>query len=156
MGLEIRECCAADLPAVRYLLQQLGENTHSAPAGEFARLEDTYRAMAEAPDVYLNLIAVADGQVAGLISLVFYKTLFHAGGTALINELVVDLPWRGRGLGRALIERARAEAQHRGLDEIEVSTERDNQAARAFYHRCGFDEEYVLLGAEFDAGTQPP
>ncbi len=35
------------------------------------------------------------------------------------------------------------------MDEIEVGTETDNAAARRFYKKNGFDEEYVLLGMEF-------
>ncbi len=38
----------------------------------------------------------------------------------------------------------------RGLDELEVGTEKTNQGAQRFYQKCGFDQEYVLLGMEFD------
>ncbi len=46
-------------------------------------------------------------------------------------------------------EATRAEARRRGMDEIEVGTEKTNLAAQRFYRRVGFDEEYVLLGEDF-------
>jgi len=36
------------------------------------------------------------------------------------------------------------------MDELEVGTETGNGPARQFYRKCGFDEEYVLLGMEFE------
>ena len=48
-----------------------------------------------------------------------------------------------------MVERAKEEALRRGMDELEVGTEKTNEGAQAFYKKCGFDEEYVLLGMEF-------
>jgi ribosomal protein S18 acetylase RimI-like enzyme len=146
----IRPCEFEDLSAVRELLQQL--STVAEPAGDL-RLEvmtGILREMVELPGLYFNLVATVEGSVVGFVSVLFYKTLFHRGGTALINELVIDRDWRGQGLGRALIQAVIAEAKSRGIDEVEVSTEQTNHAALRFYRRCGFDEEYVLLGMEFD------
>lgn len=81
--------------------------------------------------------------------MVFYKTVFHRGGTALINELIVTRKHRGRGIGTKLVEAAVREAKARGMDEIEVGTEKGNGRAIGFYQANGFDEEYVLLGREF-------
>ncbi len=148
--LQIRPCQMHDLPVVRELLQQLGEVAHEGSRLKLDHIQKLFEEMAAQPDIYLNLVAVAEGQVTGFISLIFYKTLWHHGGTALINELVVQRELRGAGIGRALIGRAIAEAHTRGMDEIEVGTEEDNHRALGFYHRCGFDEEYVLLGMEFD------
>jgi GNAT superfamily N-acetyltransferase len=80
-----------------------------------------------APGVYSNYLAELDGRAAGFLSAVFYETPFHAKGTCLINELVVARGARGRGVGRGLVETVREEARRRG-----------------------FDEEYVLLGQEFE------
>ena len=149
---DIRPCTQADLPAVRDLMRELAEA--ATPAVEFS-LDDMARTFADLerhPDLYLNLVAVVEGQVVAFISLIFYETLFHAGGTALINELIVTGRRRRQGIGCALVERARAEAVARGTDELEVATELDNQRARDFYRGCGFDQEYVLFGLEFDQG----
>lgn len=148
--IEVRELRAGDLPAVRGLLGQLAEQ-----AGEGDRsarnidVEALFLEMSGSPRFYQNWVAVEGERVIGFLSLIFYRTLFHAGGTALVNELIVDRDRRGGGVGRLLMDRAVAEARGRGMDEIEVGTETDNAAARRFYKKNGFDGEYVLLGMEF-------
>lgn len=146
----VRPCLPADLPAVHSLLAQLEEVASSGGGLSLKQLAAMYDEMDTAPDFYLNLVAVSGETVLGFISLVFYKTFFHKGGTALINELVVSSAARGQGIGRMLIEQAQCEALARGMDELEVGTEEENTAAQKFYQACGFDESYVLLGMEFD------
>jgi ribosomal protein S18 acetylase RimI-like enzyme len=148
----IRRLAADDLPVVQGLLAQLAEAAH-ADTYQPARMAELLLEMETLPQVYLNLVCEIDGMVRGFLSVVFYRTLFHAGGTALINELVVDRSCRGRGLGRALVQAAVEAARARGMDEIEVGTENENLAAQSFYHRVGFDEEYILLGLEFPVNT---
>ncbi len=145
----IRPCKKEDLPAVVELMQQLGEFARSDNQFKLDHFQQLLDVMNANPASYHNLVCEVDGQVCGFLSLVFYSSFFHRVGTALINELVIDSSQRGLGLGRQLIEAAVAEARARGMDEIEVGTEETNQAAQQFYKKCGFTEEYVLLGMEF-------
>lgn len=145
----IRPCKSADLPAVLELMKELAEVAHGECAPDLATMAQVFVHMQNAPAFYLNLVAEVEGLVAGFMSLIFYKTVFHRGGTALINELVLGRTFRGRGIGTALIERAKEEALDRGLDELEVGTESSNTGALSFYRKCGFESEYVLLGLEF-------
>ena len=147
--INIRPCKPEDLPAVLELMQQLGEFAHGETAFSLDHFRRLFAEMSAAPAIYLNLVCEIDGQVCGFLSLVFYTSFFHAVGTALINELVIDSARRGLGLGRQLIEAAISAARARGMDEIEVSTEKTNLAAQQFYHKSGLSEEYVLLGMEF-------
>ena len=71
-----------------------------------------------------------------------------AGGTALINELIVTRQYRGKGIGRLLVQRAIDAAVEMGANEIEVSTTRDNEQAIRFYRRNGLVDESVVLGKE--------
>ena len=153
----IREMLHQDLGEVRALLAELAAHTTRGEAhrGEIDA-EGILAAMSRTPEFYSNWVAVEGTRVVGFVSLVFHKTLFHPGGTALINELVVAGDRRGRGIGRLLVARAAEEARGRGMDEIEVGTERENAAAQSFYRAVGFDEEYVLLGREFEAGPGGP
>jgi len=148
MKIILRPCEDRDLKAVAELLNELKEVASTDSDFHEEDLKDIFKAMANS-DVYLNLVAEMNGEIVGFISMIFYKTLFHKGGTALINELIVSDRHRGKGIGRMLIDRAREEAIGRGMDELEVGTEKTNKAAQAFYKKCGFDEEYILLGMEF-------
>lgn len=144
----IRAYTIQDLQDVLGLLHQLDEFTDSETTIEDDRLEELFAEMAAAPAFYTNLVCEIEGRAAGFLSIIFYRTPFHTGGTALINELIVDQDYRGRGLGQALIAHAIALARTRGMDEIEVGTEKSNLAAQKFYKKAGFDEEHVLLGMD--------
>jgi GNAT superfamily N-acetyltransferase len=68
----------------------------------------------------------------------------------LIDELVVAKTYRGRGIGKVLIEAATDKCRELGCCEVEVSTEMTNDKARAFYKSCGFKEDSVLLEYDLD------
>lgn len=48
------------------------------------------------------------------------------------------MPVSGRGVGQALLEACRAEAQKRGCTSLELSVWCFNQEAVAFYQHCGY------------------
>lgn len=64
-----------------------------------------------------------------------------------IGLLAVDERSEGNGVGRALVERAKDWARHRGLHRIMLDTGVANHHARGFYARLGFEEESVRLSA---------
>lgn len=148
--INIRPLNQHDLRKIHDLILQLTEaapTTHVIRAEQMAQMLTSMKAN---PEMYLTLVADQAGEVAGMISLVFYQVWFHPGGTALITELIVDRHHRNQGIGAMLVAAAEKEARDRGMDEIEVGTETDNSGAQRFYRRCGFDETYVLLGREFE------
>ena len=115
----IRQCNEHDLPAVAVLLGQL--ITHDTPSLDPDVLQSILDTMNRAPEIYHNLVATDDQVIIGFISVIFYKTLFHKGGTALINELVVEAAYRGRGVGRLLVQRAKEEALARVQSILDTS-----------------------------------
>jgi len=146
----IRPMQADDFPAIQQLIFQLTDAVESQHVITQTQMEDVLEYIQKRPKMYLTLVAEEENHVVGLLSLVFYRVWFHPGGTALITELVVDEKCRGKGIGAQLIEEAIYAAQIRGMDEIEVGTERENTSAQRFYRRCGFDEEFILLSKEFE------
>lgn len=146
----IRTLQVDDIPAVHRLIDQLAESMESPYHISQEQLEDVVRRADAQPEVYLNLVAEEAEGVVGVISLIFFHVLCHPGGTALINELVVDQTFRRRGIGAKLIDAAEKAALARGMDEIDVGTECQNLTAQRFYRQCGFDREFVLLEKEFE------
>lgn len=145
-----------DLAALVELMRELSRSAESTVDFTVEALETTLDAMAKSPGMYVNLVAERTGtnkaepEIAGFISVVFYRSFFHRVGTALINELVVLPSHRGAGVGTVLVDAVRREALRRRMDEVEVGTERTNSVAQSFYRKAGFDEEYILLGMELD------
>ena len=59
---------------------------------------------------------------------------------ALIYDIQVEEPLRGRGYGRHLMELAEEQARDMGLARIELNVFGDNPVARALYERLGYVE----------------
>lgn len=147
--IRIDEAAARDLSALEALLGELFEAMEEAPEGGAQAAVANCRSLIADPG-HIVLVARAGGDVVGLLNFTTRRTLAHARPSALIDELVVARSQRGRGIGRLLIEEAARRARALGCEELEVSTESANRQARAFYAKCGFDEEAVLLERQLD------
>jgi ribosomal protein S18 acetylase RimI-like enzyme len=64
---------------------------------------------------------------------------------AHVTTLILDEPFRGRGLGRALMDDAFEWCAEQGVDEVSLDTGVRNTGGRRFYARYGFEESQVLL-----------
>jgi len=97
------------------------------------------------------LLAVAGVKVVGIAGFLA-ETLperAHAGefGISIARE------WRGRGIGRALLEALFAWAAERGIRRIEGGAFATNPRALDLYRRLGFVEEGRLRGAVIRDGV---
>ena len=86
----------------------------------------------------LLLTARRNGRIVGVLVLALYPTL--TGRKAWIEDVVVDNAERGAGIGRALVERAIAEASERGAATLDLTSNPSRQAAHRLYRACGFEE----------------
>jgi ribosomal protein S18 acetylase RimI-like enzyme len=78
-------------------------------------------------------LAYLDQQLAGQIRLCRYWNRY-----AYIEDIVVDVNYRRRGIGRALIRQAIAWAQENGFPGIMLETQDNNVAGCGLYQSCGF------------------
>lgn len=143
----IRAARAADSAAVYRLIVQLQQFAGAEVAQEAALVRQFVQALADPR--FRAFVAVRSGAVQGVITLWLRESLFHKGPVALIDELIIDEGGRGRGVGAQLVDHVVRYCAELGCAEVEVTTETDNRAARAFYAKCGFAEEGVLLEREF-------
>jgi ribosomal protein S18 acetylase RimI-like enzyme len=86
-----------------------------------------------------HFVAIADGKVIGWcdIALKPRPTLRHSGvlGMGVLSE------YRGRGIGRALIDATLQAAGASGISRIELTVRVDNEPAKRLYERFGFVTE---------------
>lgn len=79
--------------------------------------------------------------VIGFVALSRLPTLTSVLGW--IDAMVVDPAFRRIGVGAALLEATLRQADHLGMVEVYVNTERGSEIARAFYHASGFQDGRV-------------
>ncbi|QOI98978.1 MAG: GNAT family N-acetyltransferase [Phycisphaeraceae bacterium] len=82
------------------------------------------------------LIAWEGGSAAGVVAV---RPMAEAGACEM-KRLYVRPAWRGRGVGRALVEGIVSAARGMGYGVMRLDTSAEMSAARATYERAGFRE----------------
>jgi GNAT superfamily N-acetyltransferase len=141
-GLLIREARTEDASAVAGLLGQLGYPV-AAPA-----LTARFERLRAAGDRLF--VAEAAGRVVGLANLHVSPSLEYDAPAAKLGALVVDHQHRGRGIGRALVEAAEAEARALGCVLLFLTTSERRAGAHAFYERLGLEHTGRRYGKRLD------
>ena len=91
------------------------------------------------------LVGDLAGEVIGLITCTLRPSLYHAGDSCMIEELVVREDFRSAGIGGMLLEAIVSLAADKGCPEVSLSVMSFNTKAIEFYRRHGFVDEAVLL-----------
>ncbi len=82
----------------------------------------------------VTLLDEEAGQIRG-----YAMVLFNAGTSlARLYSIAVDRPWRGRGLGRLLIQEAEREALAHDCVTIRLEVRRDNVPTISLYRQMGY------------------
>jgi ribosomal protein S18 acetylase RimI-like enzyme len=146
----IREWKITDLDAIIKLLTQMNEALSEDQELEESNIREHFVKMEEQKDTYENYVLEEEQKIIGYMSLLFYRSLYHKEDTAQVNELIIDKEYRNKGLGKELLQYGIKRAQEREMDEIEIGVEKENIKAIKFYKDNGIEEEYLLLGKEFE------
>ena len=140
----IRDAQPDDAPDVVRLIGELAQaEGDSSPLSE-AFVGDYLRA----PRCGL-LLALVEDEVAGLLSYSTRPDLYHAAPSVMIDELIVSAPYRGGGIGSALLTELLARAAADGSAEVSVTTMPDNAGAQRFYRAHGLVDEALFLEKHF-------
>jgi GNAT superfamily N-acetyltransferase len=128
--IEIRACTPDDSAAVSNLLGQLGYTVS---------IRQTTEQVAElcktgADPIFL---ALADGQVLGLLALHLCRMLQYPSPMLRVTVLVVDRRARRRGIGKLLMEHAERVGVAAGCEFVELTSAMDRAEAHAFYPKSG-------------------
>ena len=127
----IRLATLDDAPAIAGLAAQLGYIT---PESEVAcRLAELFQQANRA----IYVAAFPAGDVVAWIDLYIHRSLLD-NPLVMIGGLVVDTAYRGKGIGRRLMEHAEAWGRARGCDAVYLKTCVDRQDAHTFYEHLGY------------------
>jgi ribosomal protein S18 acetylase RimI-like enzyme len=101
------------------------------------------------PDNVL-LVAESDGQVLGYTyaTVEGYDYMSLRGPAGVLNDIVVDPSYRGRGIGHMLLEATMDELKARGVPRVVLSTAERNEAAQHLFERSGFRRTMIEMTRE--------
>lgn len=167
-----RKASVATVPAVEIVLEEIGPESIERARGlmlELHRHEMAVQpALGSAPgrsdeefwDHYSSgfarwyldggfaVIATQNGVDVGFLFCTEREGLFGFRSSARIGyveDIVVSEAARTGGVGRALMDAARAKFKERGYSHFELSSVPGNEEARAFYRRLGLEPAAVLM-----------
>jgi len=91
-------------------------------------------------------IVNVDGNAVGYVVLVFSFSVEFGGRTAFIDELLIDERFRGRGIGREVVDQVIEYARALGVQNLLLEVTESNLPARRLYQSAGFlDRKYRLM-----------
>lgn len=132
------------LPLIRayqefYNMAEIDDEKNRSHFGRF--LDDNSRGV-------LHII-ISEGQVAGFSTIYFNFSSTKAEEVAVLNDLFIKPEFRGKGMGRLLVEHAIETVTSRGIRRIQWLTTLDNTAAHKLYDSLGARKsEWYLYAKE--------
>jgi len=144
-----RKACKEDLSEVLGLYSQ--PEMDDGKVLSLSEAERLFEKMARYPD-YTLYVAVHDGRIVGSFELLIMDNLGHLGApSGIIEDVVVDPKWQGRGVGKMMMEKALRICNQKGCYKAVVSSNRKREGAHAFYESLGFERH----GYSFIVGGGP-
>ena len=102
----------------------------------------------------LVLLAFEGDRPIGIAVCFFGFSTFQAGPLLNVHDLAVLEAWRGRGVGRVLLDAIEERALSRGCVKLTLEVQDENIRARRAYERFGF-ADFTLAGSVTRFLTKP-
>jgi GNAT superfamily N-acetyltransferase len=139
----IREAADSDAGALAALIVELGyQVTASDILGRLPILAEA----GEPP-----LLAEHEGEVAGCLTWHVTPVLHRPGPVGRTTMLIVSERFRGRGVGKALVEAAEQNFRKRGCVLAEVTSNLKRADAHLFYEKLGYERTSYRFGKPLEA-----
>ena len=141
--MQITTANTSDIPALCELLALLFSQEADFEPNYDAQYRGLIRIISN-PDIGCILTARQDGQVVGMVTLLYTISTALGEPVALLEDLIVFPNVRGVGVGTKLLEQAIEIARLQGCKRITLLTDRDNESAQRFYLNHGFDVSAMI------------
>ena len=134
-GITIRDAVAADVPMLLRMMRELAE--HDGLSDALIATEETLRrdGFGEHPR-FQTVIAEIGGEVAGYVTYSEPYAAWRGTTRIAVDDVYVRSPFRGQGVGTAMMMRIGELGRARGV-MIRWEMEENNHKARAFYEKLG-------------------
>lgn len=121
------------------LMQQEADFTPNTPA----HLKGL-RMVIEHPQMGCILKAEKDGQVIGMIGLLYSISTAIGAKTVTFEDFILSPEYRGKGYGQELFSAALKKAKEEQCHRVTLLTDKDNVSAQRFYNRNGLSTSAMI------------
>ena len=143
MKINIRRAVKSDCSRLLELIQELAEYER-APNEVTVTLEHFEKSGFGENPVWWAFVAEVDGIIAGF-ALYYIRYSTWKGQRMYLEDIIVTNEWRGKGIGKLLMDRLIEEAKERGWNAMIWQVLEWNEPAIKFYkkYNANFDPEWV-------------
>lgn len=103
------------------------------------------RLILDSPALGRLFVLRINGKVAGMANALITVSTVEGGHVLLLEDVIISREYRGKGLGRRLLEHVLDWAQGQGMTRVTLLADRDNKAALDFYHALGFEHSHMTV-----------
>ncbi len=89
-------------------------------------------------------VAEINGEVVGMSTVQIIVSTAKGCEVGSVEDVVVDVSHRGKGIGSSLLRRIEEWAVQRGLARLQLQADRDNHPALGFYRRQGWKNTNLI------------
>jgi len=131
MGIKIKQLTTASQDVLNVINSLLPVLSEDMPLLTYDKLVEIINS-----DNIMIFVAEENGEIVGMMTFVTYR--IPSGLKAWIEDVVVDNSKQGKGIGRALIEKAIEYANQLNILKVDLTTAPFRVAANALYQKIGF------------------
>ncbi len=95
-------------------------------------------------DRAILLVAEIDSLVIGMCSGQLMISTAEGGFSLLVEDVVVDEPWQGKGVATALLTGLEDWAAEKQATRLQLLADRKNRKGLAFYHRLNWQQTQLI------------
>ncbi len=134
--MEIRDATKDDISAMAELLHQLfAIEVDFTP--NYARQCRGLELLLERPSAIV-IVAEEDGAVVGMCTMQIIASTAMGMEVGLIEDVVIDVEYRGKGIGSALMREMEERAAQKHLGRLQLLADKNNGPAQCFYRQQGW------------------
>jgi GNAT superfamily N-acetyltransferase len=133
----IRKALKSDLETILALYADL--EIGDSPSFDLHDAERIFERMKRYPN-YSVYVAELEGKIIGAFALLIMDNLAHRGApSGVVEDVVVHAEWRGRGIGKAVMQFAMEQCCQAGCYKLALSSNLKRESAHKFYESLGFE-----------------
>lgn len=141
--MEITKASVSDIPDLCRLLDILFSQELEFSPDQSAQVKGLSKII-ENPEIGHIIVAKANGNIVGMVNVLFTVSTALGGRVAIFEDMVVMPGARSAGIGSQLLEGAIQSAKLSCCKRVTLLTDRENTSAQRFYAKHGFSQSTMI------------